>query len=97
MEETTVRRYTQAAGAAYVAEQTAEVERLERERPAAPAGATLQYMSAGAMVPLAGGQWAEVKTLAIGGVEVQRDADVLPEAHTTHLLSTPWPISACPL
>jgi hypothetical protein len=31
VEETTVRRYTQAAGAAYVAEQTAEVERLERD------------------------------------------------------------------
>jgi hypothetical protein len=86
VEETTVRRYTQAAGAAYVAEQTAEVERLERERPAAPAGATVQYLSAdGAMVPLVGGQWAEVKTLAIGEVEVQRDVDGLPEAHTTHL------------
>jgi hypothetical protein len=33
LEETTVRRYTQAAGAAYVAEQRAELERLERERP----------------------------------------------------------------
>jgi hypothetical protein len=46
LEETTVRRYTQAAGAAYVAEQTAEVERLERERPAAPTGGTVQYLSA---------------------------------------------------
>jgi len=33
LDETTVRRYTQAAGAAYVAEQADEVERLERERP----------------------------------------------------------------
>src|SRR5712691_956574 len=57
VEETTVRRYTQAAGAAYVAEQTAEVERLERERPAAPSGVAVQYLSAdGAMVPLVGGQ-----------------------------------------
>ena len=69
-----------------MAEQTAEVERLERERPAAPAGPAVQYLSAdGAMVPLVGGQWAEVKTLAIGEVEVRRGADGLPEAHTTNL------------
>jgi hypothetical protein len=86
LDETTVRRHTQAAGAAYVAEQADEVERLERERPAAPVGPTVQYLSAdGAMVPLVGGQWAEVKTLAIGAVEMQRDADGLPEAHTTNL------------
>src|SRR5713226_6024535 len=64
LDETTVRRYTQAAGSAYVAEQADEVERLERERPAAPIGPTVQYLSAdGAMVPLVGGEWAEVKTL----------------------------------
>ena len=86
LDETTVRRHTQAAGAAYVAEQAADVERLERERPAAPAGPTVQYLSAdGAMVPLVGGQWAEVKTLAIGEVEVRPGADGLPEAHTTNL------------
>src|SRR6266536_417897 len=86
LEETTVRRHTQAAGAAYVAEQTAEVERLERERPAAPAGPAAQYLSAdGAMVPLVGGEWAEVKTLAIGEVQARRDADGLLEAHTTNL------------
>jgi hypothetical protein len=86
LDATTVRRHTEAAGAAYVAEQTAEVERLERERPAAPAGPAVQYLSAdGAMVPLVGGQWAEVKTLAIGEVEVGRDADGLPEAQTTNL------------
>ena len=38
LDETTVRRYTQAAGAAYVAEQAAELERLERGRPPAPKG-----------------------------------------------------------
>jgi hypothetical protein len=86
LDETTLRRHTQAAGAAYVAEQMAEVERLERERPVAPVGSTVQYLSAdGAMVPLVGGQWAEVKTLAIGEVEVRRGADGLSEAHTTNL------------
>lgn len=36
LDETTVRRHTQAAGMAYVVEQAAERERLERERPPAP-------------------------------------------------------------
>jgi hypothetical protein len=63
--------YTQAhaedAGAAYVAVQTAEVERLEQETPLPPAGPAKQCVSAdGAMVPLVGGEWAEVKTLVIG-------------------------------
>jgi hypothetical protein len=62
VEETTVRRYTEAAGAAYVAEQAAELERLQRERPPAPAGPSVHYLSAdGAMVPLVGADWAEVK------------------------------------
>ncbi|MDP9227112.1 MAG: hypothetical protein M3P18_25350 [Actinomycetota bacterium] len=70
----------------YTAHGAQHVERLERERPAAPAGPTVQYLSAdGAMVPLVGGQWAEVKTLAIGEVAVRRGADGLPEAHTTNL------------
>ena len=86
LEETTVRRHTQAAGAAYVAEQTAELERLERERPAAPSGPAVQYLSAdGAMVPLVGGDWAEVKTLAIGEVEERPGLDGLPAAQTTNL------------
>ena len=86
LEETTVRRYTQAAGAAYVAEQAAELERLERERPAAPTGPSVQYLSAdGALVPLVSGEWAEVKTLAIGAVQVGSGEDGLPEAHTTEL------------
>ncbi len=86
LDETTVRRSTQVAGAAYVAEQTAELERLERERPAPPAGPAVQYLSAdGAMVPLVGGEWAEVKTLALGAVEARPGTDGLPEAHTTDL------------
>jgi hypothetical protein len=62
------------------------VERLERERPPAADRPAVQYLSAdGAMVPLVGGQWAEVKTLALGTVDVRRGADALPEAHTTDL------------
>lgn len=62
-------RATETAGAAYVALQTAEVVRLERETPPAPAGADCMVVSAdGAMVPLRGGEWGEVRTLAIGVV-----------------------------
>ncbi len=67
--EPTARRYTQAAGAAYVAWQTAEVERLERETPPPPEGAAKMFFSAdGALVPLVGGEWTEVKTLTIGEI-----------------------------
>lgn len=65
-----VRRHTQAAGAAQEALQTEAVAQLEREAPDAPSGPEQQYLSAdGAFVPLVGGEWAEVKTVAIGEVE----------------------------
>jgi hypothetical protein len=67
--ESTVRRQTEVAGAAYVAVQTHEVERLEHDLPPAPPGPTKLFMSVdGAFVPLVGGAWAEVKTLALGEV-----------------------------
>lgn len=71
LSEPTARRQTEAAGATYVALQTAAAERLEREGTAPPPGpAVLQLSVDGAMVPLVGGAWAEVKTLALGAVEV---------------------------
>lgn len=64
------RRYTEAGGAAYVDLQTEEVERLERDTPAAPTGADkLQVSADGAMVPLVHGQWSEVRTVVIGEVQ----------------------------
>jgi hypothetical protein len=66
----TLRRQAEAAGAAYVQVQDHEVERLEREVPLAPPGPDKQFLSVdGAMVPLVGGEWVEVKTLAVGEVE----------------------------
>jgi hypothetical protein len=66
----TVERVTEAAGAAYVAWQTAEVTRIERELPQPPAGPAQLFMSVdGAHIPLVGGEWAEVKTLVIGAVQ----------------------------
>lgn len=71
----TARRLTESAGAALAAAETAAVERLEQEQPEAPAGPAVQQLSAdGAMVPLVGGQWAEVKTLAVGTVEARQTA-----------------------
>jgi hypothetical protein len=67
--ESLAERLTEAAGAAYVAEQTAAVERLERRPPPEPAGPGLLQLSAdGAMISLVGKQWVEVKTLALGRV-----------------------------
>ncbi len=69
LSKATATRLTEAAGAAAVAVQTAEVERIEREYPtSAVQPDTLLVSADGAMVPLRGGEWAEVKTLAIGEV-----------------------------
>lgn len=71
--EAMVRRQSEAAGAAYVAVQMREVERLEREGSMGEVGPDQQFMSVdGAFVPLVGGEWAEVKTLALGSVEAPR-------------------------
>ena len=68
--EVTARRQTEENGAAYVAVQEAEVEWIEQELPEAPAGPEKQLLSVdGAMVPLVGGEWVEVKTLVLGVIE----------------------------
>jgi hypothetical protein len=84
---TTARRLTEHAGAAYEAVQTAQVEHLERALPAPPQGPDVQCLSVdGALVPLLGGEWAEVKTLALGVVQepvVNRQGEQ--EIHTAAL------------
>jgi hypothetical protein len=68
--EPTARRCAEAAGAAYVAHQEGEVERLERETPPPEPGPRRMFFSVdGAMVPLVGGEWTEVKTMTIGEIE----------------------------
>ncbi len=84
----TIQRLTETAGAAYEAVQTAEVARLERECPPPPAGPAVQQVSVdGAMVPLRGkGEWAEVKTLAVGTAQPPaRNKEGEPEVHVTEL------------
>jgi hypothetical protein len=86
----TAARITEAAGAAAVAVQTAEVERIEREYPAPPAAPDTLLVSAdGAMVPLRQGEWAEVKTLAIGeiGVPVVERGEQVVHTHTLSYFS----------
>ena len=68
--EATVRRVTERSGQALVELQREQAEALEAEMGEAPLGPALQQLSVdGAMVPLLGGEWAEVKTLAIGIIE----------------------------
>ncbi len=67
--EALTRRLAEAAGAAYVEFQTAELDRLERTTPEPPAGPAVQLLSVdGAMVPLVHGEWGEVKTVVVGTV-----------------------------
>ena len=78
----TARRVTLQTGQAALVEWEAEVDRLQQEVPPAPVGGEKQVMSAdGAMVHLVGGEWAEVKTLALG--EVTRTTTG--EVRTEHL------------
>jgi hypothetical protein len=79
-------RDTETAGAVYVQMQEEEVVRLEREMPEAAAGAEKMQISAdGAMVPLQHGVWAEVRTLVIGEVEVNKGVQGEGEVHARNL------------
>lgn len=72
IEADTVRRITEESGAAAAALERAKAAELERTlaRPAVVLADRLQQISVdGVMVPLVGGEWAEVKNLAIGRVE----------------------------
>lgn len=67
LSEPTVRRQTLAAGAAYVAVQSAQAEHILQTCPPCPCAPECLVVSAdGAMVPLRHGEWAEVKTLVVG-------------------------------
>jgi hypothetical protein len=73
----TARRATLAAGAGYVAHQTHDAAHLLHDDPAAPVAPERMVVSVdGAMVPLIGGEWAEVKTLAIGEPQPVAEAGV---------------------
>ena len=70
LSEATARRTVERLGVAYVAVQTAERAALERTLPPPPRGPERLLLSVdGAFVPLVGGEWTEVKTLALGEIE----------------------------
>lgn len=84
--EATLRRCTERQGWVYEAAQTAAVTRIEKELPDPPQGPHKQLLSVdGAMVPLVGGEWAEVKTLVLGeiGEPVMEDGELV--VHSTAL------------
>jgi hypothetical protein len=63
------RRFTWQAGEAAVPEWAQQTEELQRRLPGPLAGAPKQVLSAeGAMVPVRGGVWTEVKTVVLGEV-----------------------------
>lgn len=83
----TVRRLTETAGAVQIAREQAALDQLTQTLPDPPPGPAVQLLSLdGAMAPLVGGEWAEVKTLAIGTV-VRRPQAVGDPAVTTQALS----------
>ena len=84
----TARRRTEAAGALLVAHETRAVARIFQEQPDPPAGsATLVRRVDGAMVPVVGGPWKAVRTLAVGeGLPPQAGPDG-PIIRTTNLSS----------
>jgi hypothetical protein len=82
----TARRLTETAGAQLEAVEAAELATLEAQLPPPPPGPAVQQVSAdGALVPLVGGQWSEVKLLTIGTVSGRPAADGTLEPHTHDL------------
>lgn len=88
LSEGTAQRLTYAAGTTVVVQQTLEADRITREAPPPRPGPDCLLLSAdGAMVPLIGGEWAEVKTLVAGEVVATPQPDAMPLVQTTALSS----------
>lgn len=84
----TARRLTEVVGRAALAVEEAAVVRLCDELPPVPPGPQRAVLSVdGAMVPLVGGEWAEVKTLVVG--EVAALAAPTPQAPAATLPAMP--------
>ena len=83
--ESSAQRLTEAIGLAYEAVQLAEVERIERDWPEVePQEAKVVVSADGAMVPLVGGAWAEVKTVVVSevGEKAVLDGKAVVATHT---------------
>lgn len=81
----TVRRQTEAVGATAVRLAEAEVRHVEREMPAPPVRPERLVLGAdGAMVPLVGGEWAEVKLVSVGEPHRERGGDAMRTQHLSY-------------
>jgi hypothetical protein len=84
--EETVRRLTEQAGARVEEAQTVQAQESAQEEPKADGvPARLAISADGACVPLLKGEWAEVRTVAIGEVEEHRTAEGKQEIHVGQL------------
>jgi hypothetical protein len=90
----TVPRLTEQAGAAQVAVEREDLQRVPRgESPVLEDGVVQPLSADGAMVPLRHGLWAEVPTLALGIVEQEPGSDG-PEVHARDVSYFCWLCSA---
>ncbi len=83
--EATARRLTEQAGAQAQAVQSAQAQLKPEVMSTSAKAARLAVSADGAYVPLLKGQWAEVRTVAIGEVEQERAACGEQEVHVRHL------------
>ncbi len=96
--EATVRRQTEQVGALAQAAQTEQAQAKQEEVQAGTASARLVVSADGAMVPLVGGEWAEVRTVAIGEVakaEVTEDEDEIHVEQLSYFSLLPQRRSIC--
>jgi hypothetical protein len=85
--EATVRRMTERMGAQVEAAQTEESALPAETEPCGESERKQAISADGAYVPLLKGEWAEVRTVAIGEVEEREPACGKQDAHVTHLSS----------
>lgn len=84
--EATIRQVTEQTGATQVQMQEEQAALLLHERPESPAGPKVELMSVdGCFIQMVGGEWKEVKTLALGVVEERREEDGEPGVQTEAL------------
>ncbi len=83
--EPTVRRGTERAGACYEARQTAQSQQSAQVPRQVPISEKQVVSTDGAYVPLVGGQWAEVRTAAIGEVKEEGTAQGHEEVKTSQI------------
>lgn len=83
--EATTRRQSEQAGTLAQAVQTAQAQAKPELLTASPTAKRFAVSADGAYVPLLKGQWAEVRTVAIGQVEQERTVSGEQEIHVRHL------------